>query len=129
MRRPTHFLWKSRHGIYYFRLLTPKAAKAANPELKREFRCSLKTRCPREALSKAQSMWAALYGDPSAFNHPRLSELLTRVSGGGSATSLSDPHFSGEIKDMSQFQRTFLVTLDRPLEGNRPISGVLAPQA
>ena len=116
MRRPTPFLWKSRHGIYYFRLLTPKAAKAANPELKREFRCSLKTRCPKEALSKAQSMWAVLYGDPSAINHPRLSELLTRASGTGTDNLSSDRCFSKEMKDMSQSQRTFNITLSRPFE-------------
>jgi len=46
----------SRHGIFYARLVTPKAVRALNPQLPKEIRKSLHTRCPREAVVRSRAM-------------------------------------------------------------------------
>lgn len=55
MRYPS-YISKSRHGVYYLRIVTPKAARAANPQLPREIRRSLKTRSVREAVVRLRAM-------------------------------------------------------------------------
>ena len=55
MRFPS-YLSRSRHGIYYLRVVTPKAVQLANPKIPREIRKSLNTRCPREAVVRSRHM-------------------------------------------------------------------------
>lgn len=55
MRFPS-YISKSRHGIYYLRVVTPKAVQLANPNLPKEIRKSLNTRCPREAAVRSRHL-------------------------------------------------------------------------
>ena len=55
MRLPS-YVSRSRHGIYYLRVVTPKLALQANPLLPKEIRKSLNTRCPREAVVRSGHM-------------------------------------------------------------------------
>lgn len=55
MRYPS-YLSVSRHGVFYVRLVTPKAVRAINPQLPKEIRKSLQTRCPREAVVRSRAM-------------------------------------------------------------------------
>ena len=50
------YLSKSRHGIYYVRVVTPKALKVAYPQLPVEMRKSLNTRCLREAAIRSRKL-------------------------------------------------------------------------
>ena len=58
------YISKSRHGIYYLRVVTPKAVQQANPNIPKDIRKSLNTRCPREAVVRSRSMaldWQLLF--------------------------------------------------------------------
>lgn len=55
MRFP-NYVSISRHGVFYVRLVTPKAVRASNPQLPKEIRKSLHTRCPREAVVRSRAM-------------------------------------------------------------------------
>ena len=55
MRLPS-YVSRSRHGIYYLRVVTPKVVLQANPLLPKEIRKSLNTRCPREAVVRSRHM-------------------------------------------------------------------------
>lgn len=55
MRFPS-YISKSRHGIYYVRVVTPKAVRLAYPALPKEVRKSLNTRCPREAAVRSRRL-------------------------------------------------------------------------
>jgi integrase len=116
MRRPAPCLWKSRHGIYYFRLVTPKSFKAEHSGVKGEFRCSLKTRCPKEALVKARTMWAAIFGDSSAKTHPKLRELTSHSSPNGPLIPASI-NFSQEEAESMRFHNRPLVIMVRTPDG------------
>ena len=50
------YVSKSRHGIYYLRVVTPKAIQLAFPKIPKEIRKSLNTRSPREAVVRSRSM-------------------------------------------------------------------------
>ncbi len=50
------YLSRSRHGVYYLRLATPKLLKQAYPTLPCEIRKSLNTRCIREAAVRARKL-------------------------------------------------------------------------
>ena len=55
MRFPS-YISRSRHGVYYLRVVTPKAVQQANPKFPKELRKSLNTRCPREAAVRSRHM-------------------------------------------------------------------------
>ena len=60
------YIAKSRHGIYYLRIVTPRAVQQAHPRLPKDIRRSLHTRCAREAVVRARHMaidWQLLLAD------------------------------------------------------------------
>ncbi len=59
-RRLPTYIWRNRHGTYYFRAVIPHRLRAAdyNPKAPREFRRSLRTDSWREAIVRARA-WRA----------------------------------------------------------------------
>jgi integrase len=60
MRPQAHHIFKSRHGIWYFRWVVPEELRKRFPELPREIKRSLKTADTREARAGARRLHSAL---------------------------------------------------------------------
>ena len=61
--RPSQYLYRSRHGIYYFRVVMPKSLRLAHPTLPKELKSSLKCSNRVHAAAAARRMcltWMAL---------------------------------------------------------------------
>lgn len=79
MRPQAHHIFKSRHGIWYFRWVVPEELRERFPALPREVKRSLKTADTREARAGARRLHSALvlslsYGThmSSGFELPRI---------------------------------------------------------
>lgn len=89
MRLPS-YVSRSRHGIYYLRVVTPKLALQANPLLPKEIRKSLNTRCPREAVVRSrhmaldlQHLYSVMAGVMSSNDNYDTKFNVTTLPGGG----------------------------------------------
>ena len=60
MRPQAHHIFKSRHGIWYFRWVVPEELRKRFPALPREVKRSLKTADTREARAGARKLHSAL---------------------------------------------------------------------
>lgn len=60
MRPNSSHLYKSRHGIWYFRWVVPHTLRQRHPELPKELKRSLKTADTREARALARRFYCAL---------------------------------------------------------------------
>ncbi len=60
MRPQAHHIFKSRHGIWYFRWVVPEELRKRFPALPREVKRSLKTADTREARAGARQLLSAL---------------------------------------------------------------------
>jgi len=52
------YIFRSKQGVYYFRIIIPKALRHLHPTNRREIRKSLRTTCLATAIRQARLLWS-----------------------------------------------------------------------